>query len=135
SAIFGDKDLADYLVEVEPGRNLAGGVLRFTSRSAEIAGVVTNAASQPVVTAAVLVFPEDRRLWVPQSRRIHVAPIASDGRYSVKGLPPGDYRIIVADPEPQQQFDVQYLSDLFTLATLVSLAEGEKKTQDLRSGS
>ena len=135
SATFADKDLADHLVEIEPGRNLAGGVLRFTSRSAEIAGVVTNAASQPVVTAAVLVFPEDRRLWVPQSRRIHVAPIGRDGRYAVKGLPPGDYRIIVADPEPQQQFDVQYLSDLFTLATLVSIAEGEKKAQDLRSGS
>jgi hypothetical protein len=131
SAMFGGRDLADDLVDVEAGRNMAGGVLRFTSRSAEIAGVVTNAAAQPVLNAVVLVFPEDRRLWLPQSRRIHVAPIGSDGRYAVKGLPPGDYRVIVADPEPQQQFDVEYLGQLFTLARLVAVAEGEKKTQDL----
>jgi hypothetical protein len=131
SAVFGGRDLADYLVDVEPGRNVAGGVLRFTSRSGEIAGVVTNAAGQPILNAVVLVFPEDRRLWLPQSRRIHVAPIGSDGRYAVKGLPPGDYRVIVADPEPQQQFDVEYLGQLFTLARLVAVAEGDRKTQDL----
>jgi hypothetical protein len=39
--------------------------------------------------------------------------------------------VIVADPEPQQQFDVEYLGQLFTLARLVAVAEGEKKTQDL----
>jgi hypothetical protein len=39
---------------------------------------------QPVVNAAVLVFPDDRRVWLPQSRRIHLAAIGFDGRYAVR---------------------------------------------------
>ncbi len=132
SAMFGDRDAADLLIDMEPGRNLTGGVLRFTSRTAELAGAVANAAGQPVVNAAVVVFPEDRRLWVPQSRRIHVAKISSEGRYVVRGLPPGDYRLALADPEPGEQHDVEFLAQLVAQATSVSLGEGEKKTQDLR---
>ena len=132
SAMFGDRDAADLLIEMEPGRNLTGGVLRFTSQTAEVAGAVANAAGQPVVNAAVVVFPEDRRLWVPQSRRIHVAKISSEGRYVVRGLPPGDYRVALADPEPGEQHDVEFLAQLIAQATPVSLSEGEKKTQDLR---
>ena len=132
SAMFGDRDAADLLIDMEPGRNLTGGVLRFTSRTAELAGAVANAVGQPVVNAAVVVFPEDRRLWVPQSRRIHVAKISSEGRYLVRGLPPGDYRVALADPEPGEQHDVEFLAQLVAQATPVSLSEGEKKTQDLR---
>lgn len=133
SAMFGDRDAADLLIDMEPGRNITGGVLRFTSRTAELAGVVTNATGQPVVNSAVVLFPENRRLWVPQSRRIHVAKISSEGRYLVRGLPPGDYRVALADPEPGQQHDVEFLTELFSQTTPISLADGEKKTHDLRA--
>ena len=132
SAIFGERDAADYLVEIEPGRSLTGGVLKLTSKSAEIAGAVTTAAGQAAADGLVIVFPEDRRLWVAQSRRIHTAALTADGRYVVRGLPPGDYRVAVADPEPQQWFDVEYLASLVPAATAVTVGEGEKKQQDLR---
>jgi hypothetical protein len=133
SAMFGDRDAADLLVDVEPGRNIGGGVLKFTSRTAELAGAVADAAGQPVVNSIVLVFPENRRLWMPQSRRIHVAKISSEGRYLVRGLPPGDYRVALADPEPGEQHDVEFLTELLARAMPVSIADGEKKTHDLRA--
>jgi hypothetical protein len=132
SAIFGERDAADYLVEIEPGRSLSGGVLKLTSKSADLAGVVTTTTGQPASDGLVLVFPEDRRLWVAQSRRIHTAALTVDGRYAVRDLPPGDYRVVVADPEPQQWFDVDYLASLLPAATAVTVGEGEKKQQDLR---
>jgi len=133
SAMFGERNAVDRLVEVQPGVNLTGGVLKLTSGLAEIAGSVSNAASQPVVNAIVLVFPEDRALWVPRSPRIQTASLSADGRYTARGLLPGDYRIVVADPEPQQWFDVEYLGQLLPLATAVTVGPGEKKQQDLRA--
>lgn len=132
SAMFGDRDAADVLVDMREGRNLTGGVLRFTQRTAELSGAVRTVADQPVVNAVVLLFPQDPALWVPQSRRIQVARLSSDGRYAVRGLPPGDYRVIVADPEPGQMYDVEYLTLQLPLATAITIAEGEKKTQDLQ---
>jgi hypothetical protein len=132
SAIFGDRDAADYLLEVESGRNLPGGVIKLTSKVAELSGAVTTAAGQPVLNATVLVFPQDRRLWVPQSRRILAVSPGADGRYVLRDLPPGDYRVAVGDPEPGQIFDVEYLSQLVTIATPVTIAAGEKKTHDIR---
>lgn len=132
SAVFGDRDAADLLLEVESGRNLAGGVLKLTSRTAEIAGAVTGATGQPIVNAVVLVFPEQRQLWVAQSRRIQAVPLAADGRFIARGLPAGDYRIALADPEPGQMFDQEFLAQLSATAVPVSLGEGEKKAQDLR---
>jgi carboxypeptidase family protein len=132
SAMFGDRDAVDQLLEMRAGVNLTGGVLKLTSKLGEIAGAVTNAASQPVVNAMVIVFPEDRRLWVPKSPRIQTSTLSPDGRYTARGLPPGDYRIAVADPEPQQWFDIEYLTQLLPAATPVALALGDKKQLDLR---
>jgi hypothetical protein len=132
SAMFGDRDAADYLLEVEAGQNMTGGVLKLTSKSAEISGAVTTTTGQPITTGLVLVFPEDPRLWLPQSRRIHHVPLSVEGRYAVRGLPPGDYRVAIADPEPDQWFDAEYLTQLLGVAVRVALAEGEKKQQDMR---
>lgn len=132
SAVFGDRDAADLLLEVESGRNLAGGVLKLTSRTAELTGAVTSANGQPVVNAVVLVFPEPRQLWVPQSRRIQAASLSADGRFVARGLPAGDYRVAIADPEPGQMFDHEFLTQLLTAAIPVTLGDGEKKVQDLR---
>jgi hypothetical protein len=132
SAVFGNRDAADLLLEVESGRNVSGGVLKLTSRTAEIAGAVTSANGQPVVNAVVVVFPEQRQLWVPQSRRIQAAPLAADGRFVARGLPAGEYRIAIADPEPGQMFDHEFLAQLLAGAIPVTLGDGEKKVQDLR---
>jgi hypothetical protein len=132
SARFGDRDAADYLLDIEPGRNYAGGVLTLTSRTSELTGSVTDAAGRPVVNTTVVVFPADRPLWVPQSRRIHTAALGADGRYAVRGLPAGDYRVALADPEPNQWFDVEFLSELLSVASPVTLADGDKRTLDLR---
>ena len=39
----------------------------------------------------LLVFPSDRRYWTPGSRRIRTTRPATDGAFTAKGLPPGEY--------------------------------------------
>jgi hypothetical protein len=131
SAVFGEKEAADFLLQAEAGRNLTG-VIKLTSKLGEISGAVTNATAQPVVNSTVLVFPLDRRLWVPETRRIQTAALAADGRFVVRGLPAGEYYVALGDPEPEQWFDHEYLSQLVGASISVTLAEGEKRVQDIR---
>ena len=39
----------------------------------------------------ILVFSSDRKHWTPGSRRVRMTRPATDGSFSVKGLPPGEY--------------------------------------------
>jgi hypothetical protein len=132
SAAFGSIDAADVDLKVE-SENISGGVVRVTSRTSELTGVVATEDSQPVATHSVVIFPADRDLWLPQSRRIHVAQPAPDGRFVFRGLPPGDYRLAAVDPpESGEHFSADYLGRIVSSAVNVTLAPGAKATQDLR---
>ena len=132
SAVFDDVDAADYHLHVE-ARSISGGVLTFTSRRAQLAGQVSGTSGDPVNDHSVLLFPSDRELWVTQSRRIHVAQPAADGRYTIRGLSPGEYRVAaIIPPEAGQQFDPEFLAEAMVGSTPITIAAGEQKTHDLR---
>ena len=81
----------------------------------------------------MIVYPADQKYWTPQSRRIQSARPATDGRFSFRNLPPGEYRIApVLDPEPGAWYDPAFLQQLDGNATRVTLSDGEKKEQTLR---
>ena len=132
SAIFDDIDAADHHLQVE-ARPLSGGVVTLTQRQSQLTGVVSGTSGDPASDHAVLLFPSDREFWVPQSRRIHVAQPGADGRYTIRGLPPGEYRIAaVIPPEAGQQFDLEFLAQAMSGSTSITIAAGEQKKQDLR---
>ena len=133
SAVFGGKDAADHHLVVEARESIAGGEVKVMPRSGEIAGALTNASGEPVADRSLVLFPADRALWLPESWRIHVAQPAADGRYAIRGLPPGEYRLAAVDaPEPGQANDPAFLSQLASTATAITLGPGERRTQDLR---
>jgi len=83
------------------------------------------AAGSPASDRTVVVFPSDRALRVPLSRRIHVAQPGPDGRYSVRGLPPGEYLLAAVDGvETGEQFDPEFLQRLAPGARRVTLDAG-----------
>ena len=133
SASFGSIDAADVDLEVE-SENISGGTVRLTSRTSELTGVVSNSQNGPVATQSVVLFPADPQLWLPQSRRIHLAQPAADGRYTLRELPAGDYRVAIVDPpESGEHFTAEYLARIVSTAFSVTLAPGAKTTQDLRT--
>jgi hypothetical protein len=131
--MFDGRDVADLNLAIDGSRNITGVELKLTSRRAEVGGALTNASGAPVSDYHVILFPSERRFWVPQSRRIQVAQPGPDGRYSFRTLPPGDYRIAaLADIEPGRQFDPDWLSQIFGAAIALQLSDGEKRNQDIR---
>jgi protocatechuate 3,4-dioxygenase beta subunit len=133
SSVVDSQDSLDFPVEIKPGQNVTGAVVTFVDRQSELTGTIVNEKAQPVPDYTLIVYPADQRYWVPQSRRIQSTRPATDGRYSFRNLPAGDYRLVpVYDPEPGSWFDPAFLQQLETAAVRVSIADGEKKEQHLR---
>ncbi|MFI5177601.1 MAG: hypothetical protein ACHQO8_03510, partial [Vicinamibacterales bacterium] len=133
SADIGGRDSLDFPFEVQPNGDVSGAVLTFTDKTQELSGTLVDSSGRPTSDYTIIVFPSDKSFWLPQARRIQSARPSTDGKYSVRGLPPGDYRLIaVTDVDPGEWYDPAFLSQLLPASMPISLAAGEKKSQDLR---
>jgi protocatechuate 3,4-dioxygenase beta subunit len=131
SAMIGDLNAAEAPVDVRTG--VEGAVITFTDRVSQLAGLVQDGSGKAVPEYGVLAFSADKALWVSLSRRVRYTTPDADGRYLMPNLPPGDYFLCaVGDLEPGEWYDPALLDQLSRSALRVTLAEGEKKTQDLR---
>ena len=129
-----DRDLSDGRFELRPGMELDAIAITFTDRPAGIAGRLVDAGGA-AARYSVVVFPVDRSLWLPETRRIRATPPASDGSFAVTGLPPGEYGLAAAeDVDTGDLADPAFLTRLLGSAYRFTLAEGETKKQDLRVG-
>ena len=132
SAIFGGRDVLDVPFVLTGNEQPANGLVTLTNRLTELTGVVQTAAGQPATDITVLAFSGDEKFWTPQSRRIQAVRPSTDGKYTFRNLPPGDYRLIaVSDIEPGRWFDPALLRALAGFA-IVTLGDGAHVTQDLR---
>jgi hypothetical protein len=133
SAVFAGRDALDFSLEAKPGEDVTAGVVTVTAQAAEIAGSLTDATGAAAPDHTVILFAADSRYWTPQSRRIQAARPATDGRFTFRNLPAGDYRLVaVSDVEPGQWFVADYLRELLSSSIPLTLGEGEKKAQALR---
>jgi hypothetical protein len=115
--------------------NVAGIEISFTDRPTELSGDLIDAAGRPAPEYFIVVYTADKTFWVPQSRRIQSVRPATDGRFKVSNLPPGDYFIAaVTDVEQGEWYDPSFLASLVSASTKITLAEGEKKVQNLKIG-
>lgn len=135
SATLGEKDLADVPFEVAPGQNVSGLVVTFTDVQTELSGALTDREGRPAPQLYVFVYPTDKALWVPDSRRIRSVRSGENGSYLIAGLPAGDYYLCaLTELDTALQFEPEYLEPFIPSAIKITLGEGEKRKQDLRIG-
>ena len=84
----------------------------------------------------LVVFSADRRFWVPRTRRTQQVRPDVNGLFVARDLPAGDYLIsAVTDLEDGQWNDPAFLATLAANSPIkITLAEGDKKVQDIRVG-
>jgi hypothetical protein len=122
------------LIDVKPGTELNGLVITYTDRAGEISGTLVDASNRPVTRYSIVLMTVDKSLWLPNARRIRSAAPATNGSFSIGGLPAGDYAIAaVEDVEAADLADPALLSQLLAASVKITVAEGEKKTQNLRT--
>lgn len=135
SAMLGGVDLLDAPLTIRPGETVSGLVITMTDVRSEISGVLQGSDGRALADDTIIVFAADRQFWTPLSRRTQATRPGTDGRFSVMDLPAGDYIIAaVSDVEPGQWKDPQFLADIAPYGVKISLADGEKKVQDIRIG-
>jgi hypothetical protein len=129
-----NRDITDVEYDVPTGgKELRGLQVVITRRIGRVSGVVLDSAGKPASQATVVVFSEDADHWRPFSRYLQAARPSSDGRFSIRGLPPGAYRVIVRDFIEQGQWeDRQFLESVRDEGVRVVLAEGGAETVTLR---
>jgi hypothetical protein len=107
----------------------------FTDKPTTLAGVFQDRAGRGASDYYILVFSSDRGHWAPGSRRVRMTRPATDGAFSVKGLPPGEYYLAaLPDLETGEWNDPTLLEQLVRSSAKVTLRDGETTTQDFRIG-
>jgi hypothetical protein len=133
SAMAGGRDIADAVLEVKAGENVSGVVVTFTDQPTELSGRVFDQAGRVTADFPIVIVATDRTTWVRDSRRVQVVRPATDGRFVAAGLPAGEYYLAaVTGIEPDQLADPSFLEQLAAIAIKLAIADGEKKTQDVK---
>jgi 5-hydroxyisourate hydrolase-like protein (transthyretin family) len=133
SVVVDGHETIDTPLDMRTGQRLSGASLIFTDRQTELNGTLTDVQGRPLTEYTVLAFPIDSTLWRPQARQIMTARPDQNGRFQIRGLPPGDYYLAATDPQQQGEWFVPtFLEQQIADASRLTLAEGATRTQDLR---
>jgi len=134
SVTAGGRDISDDSLEVRPGENTTDAVISFSDRPTELSGTLQDAGGRPAPDYFVILFPSDKTLWRGGTRRIPpIARPSSNGLFRFANVLPGDYFLAaLTDYESGQQYDPAFLAQLVGSAIKLTLADGEKKVQDIR---
>jgi hypothetical protein len=131
SAMVGGQDVLDSALDIGAA-SVRDVVLTLTDQRTEISGTLQSTANVPAPDYFVVVFSADKTFWRPLSRRVQFTRPRTDGRYSFRDLPAGEYLVAaLTDLEPTDLADEAFLGRLIPAALTIRLSEGERKSQDL----
>ena len=115
------------------GTDVEGIEVLLTQRITEVSGTVTDSRGQRVTDATVVMFADDRQKWGPETRFRSTGRPDQDGRFRLRGLPPGRYIAVALDYlEPGEETNPELLERLRGAGTSVTLGEGESKALELK---
>jgi hypothetical protein len=99
-----------------------------------VTGTLLDQAGQPVPEFSVIVFGTNPAFWRQGSRWIATPTRpASDGRFTITGLPPGEYFMAALTRfDPQEWYTHAFLEEIVPGALRIALTEGETTVQDVR---
>jgi hypothetical protein len=130
SMVVDGRELLDAPLDLQHGSE--NGVVTFSDRASEVTGSVKDAADASVTRGYVVIFSADRAHWFVNSRRVVAAAPDARGRYSIRNLPPGQYRAAPAlDLELGEWFDPDVLQSLLATAVTVTISGNEAQSLDL----
>jgi len=133
TAVLNGRDIADSAFDV-PAAGVDGLVVTLTNRPAEVTGVLYDAAGRPTSDLSIVLVGADPSMWFPGSRRTRpIVRPATDGRFSFGSLVAGDYLLAaLTDVTAADLTDPEFLREISAAAIKIIVADGERKTQDLR---
>jgi hypothetical protein len=132
SVLLNDQEITDTPVEFTHGQVVDGLRVVLDDRSSQLSGSVRNTDGTAVSDYTIVVFSTDSSRWGQHSRFIRSARPDHTGRFSVAGLPPGDYHAIAVDfVETGEWLDPDWLNAARGSATTIALDQQQPATVQL----
>jgi hypothetical protein len=91
SVVYRGTDIVDREIDVVEKQHLRDVRITISDASSTVTGTVHNARRLPVANAGVVVFSSVPLFWTRTGRRVKIAYTDGEGRFSLAGLPAGDY--------------------------------------------
>ena len=133
SAMLGGRDILDQVVDISG--DVSGIELTMTSQTPQLSGRMMKADNTPAPGYFVIAFTTDRTLWEPNSRRLRSVRPGTDGSFRFEDLPAGEYFLAALTEADSDEWQAaSFLAVVVPAAIKVTIADGEKKVQDLRIG-
>ena len=134
TAVANGREAFEAPLQVNPGEPL-NWTVTFTDKPTSLSGVFQDRSGRAATDYFILIYSVDRGAWIPGSRRIRTTRPATDGAFSVKGVPAGEYYLAaLTDLENGEWNDPTLLERLIPSSIKVTLRDGEVTTQDVRIG-
>ena len=124
-------DFTDVPIDFRNG-DVTGIEIVLSKGHTEVAGRVTDSRGVVAGDATVVIFPADVEKWTKRGRIMAARP-DQQGRYHVEELRAGRYLAIAVDYlEEGEEENPDLLKEWARIATSFTLADGEKRTLDLK---
>ena len=134
SAVANGREAFEAPLRVNPSEPVDW-TITFTDTPTALAGVLEGAGGRAATEHYVLVFSADRTHWTPGSRRVRMTRPGTEGGFTIKGLPPGEYLLAAPlDLETGEWNDPALLEGLVQSSVKVTLRDGETTRQNYRMG-
>jgi hypothetical protein len=128
------RDVTDTGIELRPGEDIEGIEVELSTQAATVSGTVTDAQDKPSTDFVVILFPQNRDLWITRpSGRFGTGRPDQSGRFEMGSLRTGDYYAAAVEyVEPGRTTSVDFLERLAAHAQKISLTDGEAKAMELK---
>ena len=127
------RDIIDLPIDPKSGEVMSGVEVVVTDRITTVTGRLSDETNAPVADGTVVVFSTDDTKWFEGSRFVRGSRPDQQGRFQIKGLPPGEYFAVAMDfVEEDTWNDPEYLRSLQNAAQKIRLVDGESQALALR---
>lgn len=114
-------------------QNLTGIEILLSDRATTLAGTVQDERERPIGDYTVVAFATDSAKWGYRTRFVRWARPDQNGKFLIKGLPPGAYKVVAVEYlEPGEETDPARLENWRTTGSSVTLDDGEARSIALR---
>jgi hypothetical protein len=133
SVTYRGQDITDIGLDVSGRQQRFEDVhLAITDVASEVSGVVRDAAGAAVPDATVLILPLADQFWTRTSRRLGVLRTDAGGRYRMRGLPAGEYRVVASlEMDESEAYRPGLLRNFREVGAALSLKSLEERVLDL----
>lgn len=130
------RDVTDTVFEPTNGDVLSGFQVIVSDRVTTLSGRITDDKGAALTDGTVLVFSSDSTRWADDSRFVQATRPDQQGRFQMRGLPPGEYLAAAIDYVEEGMWnDPEYLASIRNLSQRFTLGEGNAHALMLKLSS